>query len=95
MAMAHKSIRKLMLVIMELLILILLKVQENDHAYITFQPSSPPTRLLRFPKLDTVQINDLAPNSFSLSRLPILYPHSSELDKVQETMHTYFADKIK
>jgi hypothetical protein len=43
--MACKSIKKLTLVMMKLLILILLKVQANNLAHISFHPSSPP-RLL-------------------------------------------------
>ena len=87
--------KKLMLVILELFILILLKVQANDYADITFQPSSPSIMLPHFPKLDKVQTNDLATISFSSSPLPTLYPHSFKLDEVQGTIHTCFADEIK
>jgi hypothetical protein len=87
--MASKSFKKLMVVIMmELLILILLKVQANDLARISFPPFSPPIQLHRFSELDKVQINNLAPTTFRPSSVPIMYPHSFELDEVQGTMHT-------
>lgn len=93
--MACKYIRKLVIVMMELLILILLKVKANDLAHISLRFSSPPIQLFYLPKFDKVQNNVLAPTSFSLSPLPILYPHSFELDEVQETIHTCLANKIK
>jgi hypothetical protein len=92
--MACKYIRKPMLVMVELLILILLKVQANDFAHISFHPSSPPTPVPHFSKLDKIKTNDFVSTSFCPSPLPILYPYSSELDKVQETMRTCIEDEI-
>jgi hypothetical protein len=89
--MACKCISKLMVVMMELLILILLKVQANDPAHISFRPSSPSTMLPYFSELD----KDLAPTSFSSSPLLILDPQSFELDKVKRTMYNCLEDKIK
>jgi hypothetical protein len=93
--MASKRIKKLMVVIMELLVLVLLKVQANDLAHISFPPSSPPIQLHHFSELGKVQINNLAPTSFRPSPLPIMDPHSFELDEVQGTMHTCVANVIQ
>jgi hypothetical protein len=90
--MACKCIRKLMLVIMELLILILLKVQANDLAQISFHSSSPSALLSYFRKLDKVQTKDISPTSFCPSPLPIMYPHCFELDEIQGTIHTCVTD---
>jgi hypothetical protein len=54
--MACKFIRKLMLMMMELFILVLLKVQANDLSYISLHPSSPPTLPPHVPKLDKVKL---------------------------------------
>jgi hypothetical protein len=93
--MACKCIRKLVVVMMELLILFLLKVQANNLAHTSFRPSSHPIQLSYFSKLDKVQNNILAPTSFSPSPLPILYHHSTELDEVQETMRTCVDKKMR
>ena len=86
--MAYKCIRKLV-VVMELLTLILLKVQANDLIHIFFPPSSLPIQLPNFSKLDKVQTNELA-------LLPNMYHHSYELDEVQESNWLpCFKDKIK
>ena len=82
--MAYKCIRKFVSVMMELLILILLKVQGNDLAHTSFYHY--------FSELNKVQNNIFAPNSFSNSPLPILCP---ELDEDQETIYTCIANKIK
>jgi hypothetical protein len=93
--MACKCIRKLMVVMMEFLILILLKVQANDLAHISFHPSSAPTMLPYFSELDKVQNNDFAPTSFSPSPLPILDPQSFELDIFKKTFYKCLEGKIK
>ena len=92
--MARNVLENFMLVMVESLILILLKVQANDLAHIYFHPSSPPTLVPHFSKLDKVQTIDFVPASFCPSPLPILYPYSSKLDKVQGIMHTFFEDEI-
>jgi hypothetical protein len=74
-----QCIRKLMIVMMELVILILLKVQANH-----LLPSFCPIRLHHFFELDKVQ-----------TQLPIIYPHSFGLDEVQGMMHTCVVDLIK
>jgi hypothetical protein len=84
-----------MLVIVELLIHIFLKVQANDLASISFHRSSSLNLLAHFSKLDKVQTNVFTPFTFSPSPLPILYPYSSELDKVLGIMHTRFENDIK
>ncbi|XP_062160125.1 uncharacterized protein LOC133867396 isoform X3 [Alnus glutinosa] len=93
--MACKCIRKLVVVMMELLILFFLKVQANNLAHTSFRPSSHPIQLSYFSKLYKVQNNILAPTSFSPSPLPILYHHSTELDEVQETMRTCVDKKMR
>jgi hypothetical protein len=93
--MALTCIRKFSVVVIELLILILLKVQANDLAHFSFHLSSALFQLSYFSKLDKVQNHVLAPTSLSLSPLPIIYPHSTKLDKVQETIHTCLANKIR
>jgi hypothetical protein len=84
-----------MRVIMELLILILLKVQANELAQISFHSSSLSALLPYFHKLDKVQTKDIFPTSFCPSPLPIMYPHSSKLDEIQGTIHTCLANEIK
>jgi hypothetical protein len=70
-------------------------VQANDHAHISFRPSSHRIKHLHFSKLDKVQINGLAPTSSRPSPLPFLYRHSSKLDRVTKTLHTCLTDEIK
>jgi hypothetical protein len=94
--MALKCIRKFSVVMIELLILIILKVQANDLAHFSFHLSSAPIQLSYFSKLDKVQNHVLAPTSLSLSPIPIIYhPHFTKLDEVQETIHTCLANKIR
>jgi hypothetical protein len=94
--MALKCIRKFSVVMIELLILIILKVQANDLAHFSFHLSSAPIQLSYFSKLDKVQNHVLAPTSLSLSPIPIIYhPHFIKLDEVQETIHTCLANKIR
>jgi hypothetical protein len=68
-----------MIVMMELVILILLKVQANH-----LLPSFCPIRLRHFFELDKVQ-----------TQLPIIYPHSFGLYEVQGMMHTCVVDLIR
>lgn len=93
--MACKCIKKLMVMMMDLLILILLQVQANELAHISFHPSSPPVMHPYFSELDNVQTNDICPTSFCPSPLPIMYPRSSELDEVKRTLHTCLAEEYK
>jgi len=93
--MAWKCIGKHMVVMLELLIHILLKVQANDLAYISFHPSSPPIMNPHFSRIHKVQTNGRAPTSFGPSRLSLMYPHSSKLDEVTKTLHTCLKDEIK
>ena len=65
--MACKCIRKLVVVVTELLILILLQVQSNDLVYASFHSFSHPIQHSHFSKLDKVQTNDLYFTSFCLS----------------------------
>jgi hypothetical protein len=92
---ACKCIRKLLPVMIELLILILLRVQANGLAHISFHPSSPLTLLPHVSKLDKVQTNDLATTTFGPSPMPIMYPHFSEHDAVQGKKHTCIENAIK
>jgi hypothetical protein len=94
--MACKCIRKLILVVIEFLILILLKVQANNHGHISFTPFSSPIQLPHFSKLNTVQTNNLAPPSICPAPMPIMYPHSfDDLDKVHRQMHKCVVNTIR
>jgi hypothetical protein len=93
--MACKCIRKLMVVMMQLLIFILLKVQANDFSHNNFRPSSPHTTLHHFSQLDKVQTNDFIPTSFSPSSRLIMDPHSSEFDEVKGSENRCLEDIIR
>jgi hypothetical protein len=67
-----KCIRKLMVVMMELLILILLKARANNHGHMSFPPSSSPIQLPHFSELNKVQTNNFASTSVSVSQLRIM-----------------------
>lgn len=93
--MAFKCIRKLVVVMMELLILILLKVQANDFAHTSFCPSSHPIVFPYFSKLDKVQNNVLAPTSsfFSLHCPSFILNHLNWM-KIKK-QYTCIAKQIK
>jgi hypothetical protein len=93
--MASKCIKKLMVVV-ESLILILLKVQANYHAHISFRPSPPPVLLPHFSELDKTYSNDLASTYLSPSSLPIPYPqYSFKLDEVKKKWRKCIPDLIE
>jgi hypothetical protein len=95
--MAWKCIGKRhMVVMLELLIHILLKVQANDLVHISFRSSSPPIiNPQYFSRIHKVETNGRASTSFGPYSLPFLYPHSSKLDEVTKTLHSCLKDEIK